>query len=125
MEIKVVDQGGVELVPEVQREITEPDTTPIKTGEYLVQTVGQMFDLKPSEAGAYKDKINLLLDYARTQTSDTSPEGLKWAIRALQGKVGTPPLGERWINYLSKYAYIKLEGLKLAKDVEKYEHGNH
>jgi hypothetical protein len=120
MEIKVVGEEP----QEAPREFNEPETTPVLTGELMVQSVGQMFDLKPTEIGMFRDKINLLLDYARTQTSSNSTEGLLWAIRSLQGKVGTPPLGEKWINYLSKYCYIKLEGLKIQKEAEQYEHSN-
>jgi hypothetical protein len=40
----------------------------------------------------------------------------------LEYKVGTPELGEKLINYLSKYAYLKLEQKKLDEEVKKYEH---
>jgi hypothetical protein len=119
MDIKIVDNQGVEEVPEV-REAKEPGET-TNYDDLLITSVGQLFDMKPSEMGAMKDKIQLLIDYARTQTEETSPESIKWAIRSLQGKVGTPPLGEKWINYLSKYCYLKLEGLKLKAETENYE----
>lgn len=119
MEIKVVNQSGEEIVEE-PRVVGEPGET-TNYDDILITSVGQLFDMKPSEMGAMKDKINLLIDYARTQTDETSPESIKWAIRSLQGKVGTPPLGEKWINYLSKYAYLKLEGLKLQKETEQFE----
>jgi hypothetical protein len=92
------------------------------TGEIMLNSVGQMFNLRPDEITKDKDKINLLIDYAKSQTDETSPEAIKWAIRSLQGRVGTPPLGQAWIPYLSQYAYLKLESLKLNKEVEKYEH---
>ena len=119
MDIKVINsQGQVETPTEVGK---ESETTPLLTGDLLYQSVGQIFDFKPSEVGQYREKLGTLIAYARTQTDDVSSEGLKWAIRALQNKVGTPPLGEKWVNWLSKYAYIKLEGLKLKQEADKYE----
>jgi len=88
----------------------------------LAESVGRMFDLLPSEMSRYSDKLGTLIAYARTQTEDTSPEAIKWAIRALQSRVGTPPIGEKWLPYLSKYAYLKLETMNMQKEVEKYEH---
>lgn len=122
MDIKVLDPMGVE----VNQEAVEPkgtEQTPV-VGELLTQSVGQLFNLKPREIDNERERINLLIDYARTQTEDRSPEGIKWAIRSLQGRVGTPPLGEKWLSYLGKYAYIKLESLKMQKEVEKYEHND-
>ena len=121
MEIKVISPEGKEVIPEKPKEFKEPETTPVITGDLLFQQVGQMFDFKPSEIGQYHDKLDTLIAYAKTQTDDRTPEGLKWAIRSLQGKVGTPPLGEKWINYLTTYAYIKLESLKFAEAAKKYE----
>jgi len=96
--------------------------TPFIDSDLLIQSVGQIFNLRPQEIQAQKEKINLLIDYAKLMTDDHTTEGLKWAVRALQGRVGTPPLGEKWLSYLSKYAYIKLESMELQKEVEKYEH---
>lgn len=119
MQIKLVDQEGKEQVPEAVQP-KDPESTTI-TGDMLNQSVGQIFNLRPNEIVQNKEQIELLLDYAKTQTDDKSLEGLKWAIRNLQDKVGTPPLGQRWLPYLSKYCYIKLESMKFAKEAEKYE----
>lgn len=120
MDIKIVDEKGEEKV-EKPVEFKEPETTPVLTGELEENAVGSLFDLKPSEIDQYKDKINTLLEYAKTQTKDHSREGLMWAIRDLEYKVGTPPLGEKMINYLAKYAWLKLENLRLQNDINKYE----
>ena len=121
MDIKIVDQAGEEIQPEEQVEM-RTQKTPYIEGDLLIQSVGQIFDMGPREIQLSKDKINLLIDYARSITEDHSTEGLKWAIRSLQGRVGTPPLGEKWLPYLSKYAYIKLEGDRIQREAEKYEH---
>lgn len=118
MDIQILDAEGNE--PR-ELESKNPETTPVITGGLLEQSLGQMFDLLPSEIARYSDKLGLLIDYAKTQTDDRSPEGIKWAIRALQGRVGTPPLGEKWLPYLSKYAWLKLDEIRLKKEVEQYE----
>jgi hypothetical protein len=122
MDIKIIDTVTNEENKPI--EIKEPESEPAITGltdEYISNSVGQLFDLKPSEMGLFSNKIQTLIEYAKTQTDDKSPEGIKWALRSLQGKVGTPPLGEKWINYLGKYAYLKLEQIKLDKEAKKYE----
>lgn len=95
---------------------------PVIADNMLLQSVSSMFDIKPSEMSRFESKINTLIEYAKTQTDDHTPEGLKWAIRALQGRVGTPPLGEKWINYLTRYAYLATEKQKISKEMENYEH---
>jgi len=121
MDIKIVDSTGAE-VKQDQQEIKPADTTPVKDGEIILQQVGQLFDFKPAECQKYANKLRTLIDYAKTQTEDHTPEGLKWAIRSLQGKVGSPPLGQKWITYLTGYAHLKLESLEREKLLEKYEH---
>jgi hypothetical protein len=120
MNIKIVGQEETPQEPQVM----QTQQTPYIEGDLLIQSVGQIFNMRPQEIQASKERLNLLIDYAKTQTDDHTTEGLKWAIRALQGRVGTPPLGEKWLSYLGKYAYIKLESLKMQKEVEKYEHNN-
>lgn len=125
MNIKIVDSQGQEIQPEAEAPVMQTQQTPYIDGDLLIQSVGQIFDMKPREIQQSKDKINLLIDYAKSITEDHTTEGLKWAIRSLQGRVGTPPLGEKWLPYLTKYAYLKLEADKMQKEVERYEHYNH
>ena len=118
MNIKVIGEEEQVIEPK------EAETITLKLDEFLPQSVGQLFDLSPDEINHYSDKLGTLIDYAKTCTDDRSPEGIKWAIRSLESRVGTPPLGEKRINFLSKYAWLKLDELRLKKEVEQYEH-NH
>ena|SRR3990167_843019 len=120
MIIKMLDPQGLEI-PQEQEEM-RTQNTPIVDSDLLIQSVGQIFNMRPQEIQNQKDKINLLIDYAKTVSENHSPEDLKWAIRALQSRVGTPPLGEKWLPYLSKYAWLKLDEVRLKKEVEQYEH---
>src|SRR3990167_11027857 len=121
MDIKIVGTTGEEVKQEPMK---ESDSLPVITGDLMVQSVGQMFDMRPAEILTWKEKIGLLIDYAKTQTDDRTPEGIKWAIRSLQGRVGNPPLGEKGVNYLSKYSRLKLDEIRIKKEVEQYEHNN-
>jgi len=96
----------------------------LATGEILQQQVAQLFDLKTNEVSQFANKIQTLIDYAKTQTDNHSPEGIKWAIRDLSFKVGTPPLGEKMINYLTLYAYTRSNRDKLDKQIAKIERRN-
>lgn len=120
MNIKIV--GQTEEKPIV---MNEPIEVPVIEGELGGQmeanAIGSMFDLKPSEISQFEDKIKTLLDFAKSQTDDHSLENLRWTIRELQYKVGTPPLGEKMINYLEKYAFLKMQSNKIAGDLKKYE----
>ena len=124
MDIKVVDQKGEEVPVEQVANPNPSDTTPVKDGEIFIQQVGSIFDFTPQEAVKFRTKLNLLIDYAKTQTEDHSLEGIRWAIRSLQGKVGTPPLGQKWINYLTEYAFLKMEQMRLQQKTQEYEHND-
>lgn len=72
------------------------------------------------DADRYSEKIDILLDYAKTQTTDKTLEGLKWAVRNLEMKLGSPPLSEKRINYVAQFAYLELQQKKLQKEKEKF-----
>ena len=123
MDIKIVGDNGVVNGESVEKKVEAPETTIIPEGVLLLEQVAQLFDFKPSEVQAYKTELNTLLEYAKLKTDDTSPEGLKWAIRNLSLKVGTPPIGEKMIKYLTRYAYLYLEGKKIDKQKEQFLKG--
>ena len=95
-------------------------TVVIPEGTLLAERVAQMFDMKPSEVGRDRSKLNTLIAYAKLKTDDHSPEGLKWAIRSLGNKLGTPALGEKLLPYLCRYAHLYLETKEIEKEMEKY-----
>lgn len=120
MNIQIVDKWGEEVKSEPET-IAEPASVS-GDGQILQSEVANLFDLKPSEASEFKDNINILIDYAKSQTDDHSPEGIKWAIRDLEFKLGTPPLGEKSINYLTMYAKLRTQQKEVTEKVAKYEH---
>jgi len=124
MDIKVLDPQGKEVPVETVAPPNPSDTTPVKDGEIFLQQVGAIFNFTPQESSKNKNKLNLLVDFAKTQTDDHSVEGLRWAIRSLEGKLGTPPLGQQWLPYLCEYAFLKMEQMRVQKKTEEYEHND-
>lgn len=76
---------------------------------------------RESDAHLYKHDIQILLDYAKSQTKDHSPENLKWIIRSLELKLGTPPLAEKRIKWLARYAYLSMESKKIEDEKKQFE----
>lgn len=116
-EIKVVNESGEESKPV---EPKSPDTILVGKDEILHNAVAQAFDLRPKEMGKYSQKINTILAYAKMQTESHSPANIKWAIRNLEMKLGTPPISENRISYVSRYAYLALEKAKIEGEMETY-----
>lgn len=121
MDIKVVNEVGQEVV-EDSTPPQEPSTV-LPDGVMLAEQVAQVFDLKPSEISQYKGKLDTLVEYAKLKTDDHSPEGLKWALRSLGTKLGTPAMGEKLINYLHIYAKIYLQGVKIEQEKQRFLKG--
>ena len=96
MDIRII-KDGVEATPQTEN-AEEPSMTPVPTNDLLRDQVTQMFDLKDSEKSQYRSKLDALIEYAKMKTDDHSPEGIKWALRSLGTKLGTPPLGEKLVN---------------------------
>jgi len=105
MQIKIAGQADE---PQ-ERKIETPTNITVPEGILLVEQIGQLFDFRHSEIESYKTEIRTLIDYAKTQTEDHSPEGLKWALTDLGIKLGTPPMGEKRIKQLVRYAHLYLE----------------
>ena len=120
MDIRIVGDNAPDPTAEV---VSTPKQTTIPDSTLLVEQVAQTFDMKPSEVSQYKGKLESLIEYAKYKTDDHSPEGIKWAIRQLGVKVGTPPRGEKLINYLNLYARLYLEGKHIEERKEKFLRG--
>jgi len=71
----------------------------------------------------YSDEVRWLLDYAKDQSEDNSVEGLKWAIRELEIRIGTPPFLEDRVKFMARYAYLFMEGKKTKAELKKMTRG--
>lgn len=119
MNIQIVGEDG--KVSESQpTPVVEASNEPFKGGELMLNQIATLFDFKPSEISQNSSKLQTLLDYAKSQSDDHSPENLKWIIRSLGTKLGTPALGENLLAFISRYAHLHLEGMKIEKEKEQF-----
>lgn len=122
-DIKIVDSEGKVVVSE-ERELTSENniSAPVNDG-LMERAIAEVVGIdNETDKSRYADKLSTLLAYAKTQTKDHSPENLKWAIRSLELRLGTPPLAEKRINYVSRYAYLAMESQKIKKEMSSFEH---
>ena len=122
-EIKIVDSEGKEVNTSSKIDTETPQQI---SGEALPRlledSVAEVMGIEDSaEKNRSMDKIQILIDYAKSQTKDHSPENIKWIIRSLELKLGTPPFSEKRINYVSQYAFLLQEKRKLDKDIKSFE----
>ena len=122
MEIKIIE-AGKEVKPEAPKEITPSNgLVGDVSGDLELKAMAQVMGLeRDSEIGQNQSKLRTLLDYAKSQTEDHSPENLKWIIRSLELKLGTPPLAEKRLSYVTRYAFLLSEESKIKAEKEKFE----
>jgi len=120
MDIKVVNQQGEEVKQEYKG-MKEPETVAVKLDEYMLPSIASIFGLKLNEISQYKEELKTLYEYAKTQTEQRTPEALKRVIRSLQGKIGSPPFGERWITYLNRYVKLRMEKNEIEEEIKSFE----
>lgn len=109
--------------------IEKPESKELKTPTPISAPVSEDIQLRSisevtgneNDFSQYSSELQTLLDYAKTQTKDYSPENLKWVIRQLELKTGTPPFGEKAIKYLARFAYLNLESQKINKELESFK----
>lgn len=78
--------------------------------------VAQIFDLDHSDQKKYKEKIKTILDWARPQVKEKDFTSLKWIIKTLESKLGSPNFGETRISKVARYAYLDMEGKRLEQE---------
>jgi len=118
-QIVIVGQEEPKQVESPKQEINAP------VGEQLIRSsVEQVMGLESYEdKHRYRDKIDTLIEYSKSQTKDWSPESIKWVIRSIELKLGTPPFSEKRINYVAQYAWLCMETQRLAEEKEKFTQG--
>ena len=77
--------------------------------------VHQVLELQDSEKSKYDKEVQTLIEWAKEKTGSDDYTDLKWAIRDLQLKLGTPTYGDR-IKNLAKFAYLELEENLIKKE---------
>lgn len=67
----------------------------------------------------YDDDIKVLVKWAKQQTDSKDPQDLKWAIRDLRMRLGTPSFGDS-IKHLTRFAYLDLEEKRIKSEKQKF-----
>jgi hypothetical protein len=120
MDIKIVGEEPVKSETQVIEPVSKLSAPVLP--ELQEKAIHQVMGFeKESETHLYKHDIQILLDYAKSQTKDHSPENLKWIIRSLELKLGTPPLAEKRIKWLARYAYLSMESKKIEDEKKQFE----
>ena len=104
-------------------EVKDPQPVSAPVEQQVVRSaVEQVMGLEDmADKSRYAHKVDTLIEYVKTQTKDMSPESVKWVIRSLELKLGTPPFSEKRINYVAQYCYLLTEKKKIDKDIKSFE----
>ena len=125
MSINDVDESRIPVETKSEPvELKTPDDTPDASvsSEIELNAITDALDIKADDSN-YTDEIDWLLNYAKDQAEENTPEGLKWAIRELETKLGTPPFLEDRVKFMGRYAYLFMEGKKTNKELQKMTRG--
>lgn len=120
MDIKVVDKAE-ETPDKIDSKEPEQISGPV-TEDLLKGAVAQVMGIETDQdKSLYERDIETLLEYARSQTDDHSPQNLKWIIRSIELKLGTPPLAEKRIKWMARWAYLMMENKKIKEEIKQFE----
>lgn len=68
---------------------------------------------------SYDEDVNILVKWAKSQPDVETPQEIKWAIRDLRMRLGTPSFGDS-IKHLSRFAYLDLEEKRIKSEKQKF-----
>jgi hypothetical protein len=89
--------------------------------EMQLQSIAQVLGMETeTERRDNADKLELLLEYAKGQAQGDSLEDLKWVIRDLELSMGSMGLGEKKIDTLSRYVFLRMEKDKIEQELGKF-----
>lgn len=87
----------------------------------LIKSVEQSVGLDlGEEITRYSSQVKTILEWAKTQTKEHTPENIKWAIRQLEMRIGTPPIGEKIVSRLARIAFLEMENKKINDEIKSY-----
>jgi len=88
--------------------------------EVEITAIAEYMDIDRKEATKYAEEVQSLIEWAKRQTADHSIENLKSMIRGLELRIGTPPISEKRISYMARYAYLDMQDRKIRKEMEQF-----
>lgn len=118
MDIKIINDKPLnqEEVQEIVEESLEDEETGKVTdgneGEIHQIAVKQVLDVGRDDA-SYDDEVKTLVKWAREKVGD-DPLDIKWAIRDLQMRLGTPTFGDS-VKHIARFAYLDSEERRIKQ----------
>lgn len=125
MEIKIVNQKSTPTeierlqakekaeLPQQTIEGAEPDAIRSIAIKQVLEIEGN----KPE----YEKEVKILVNWAKGQVDgdDSDYFKLRWAVRDLKMRLGTPPFGDP-IKHLARYAYLDMEGKRIEQEKDHF-----
>lgn len=124
MDIKVVgmtpaDKTDLEKIQEKNDEsLPQKVVDGVEPGLINDIAVKQVLEIDRNDK-TYDDDVKTLVKWAKQQTGGDDPKELKWAIRDLRMRVGTPSFGDS-IKHLTRFAYLDLEEKRIKEEKQKF-----
>jgi len=116
MEIQIVGADKTDVQELEDRDLNNPSSvTGDNAGEISKIAVRQVLDI---ESGKNDKEVDTLVKWA-TNKVGTDPQEIKWAIRDLKLRIGTPPFGDA-IKNLARFAYLDIEEKKIKEEKQKF-----
>lgn len=107
-----VSKTDVEVLEEKENNIVEDgDGTRIDT-----IAVAQTLEIDSSK---YEKEISTLIDWAKEKTGSEDYMDLKWAVRDLRLKLGTPTFGDP-VKNMARFAQLDLDEIRIQKEKQSF-----
>lgn len=115
MDISTLDTKTLEPKEE-HTPIAEPGK--VASAPTTDQELADFFEVDKSEVGRLSPKLNTLMMWAKQNTPPG--EDIRWTLRRLETKLGTPPMGRSQIDHMAEYAFLWLEAHDANRKLEQY-----
>lgn len=129
MDIKIVGQTEPtktelqELQDKINEDIPQQVLDSAEPGIINQTAIKQALEIE-KDKNVYEREVNTLMNWVKTQLSEEEikdPVKIKWAIRDLRMRLGTPAYGDP-IKHIARYASLVLDGKRIEKEKESMVH---
>jgi hypothetical protein len=104
---------------ESKEQFTTSASGEVATLELQHKAIGQVLGIDDdSKLNRGESKLNTILEYVKSQTKDLSPENIKWVVREMTMRMGTPGRSESPIDYISRYCFLAMENKKINNELK-------
>lgn len=124
MEIKEVRDGQV-IEPTTPAQIPNVASNPTQLPDGFLDrmAVSQVMGLETdSDRSKYESEMDNIIKWAKMEGYE-NPSQLKWIINRLQDRLGTPPLTEKWITRVGRYAALALQEKQIKDEQDSLMRG--